>query len=438
MHHRYRATPIALPRNPPVAQAVVGHALANARAFAIRNRRCNSRLTRLFGLTGKAPDIAHLFRLHRNISLGHGIAFAQKHRHNRQPISGRKLKIPPVMRGATKDRAGAVIHQDKVGDINRHLPIRVHRMHHPHPGIHAPLLRRLQRLGRCATLATLGHKGRNRRVRSLQRLGHRVIRADGGERRPQQRIRPRRIHLQRVKPRRGAPRGKGKLQPARLANPVGLHHPHLFGPILQPVQGRQQFARIVGNLEEPLRQLAPFHRRIRPPPLAVDHLFIRQNRHVHRVPVHHRRLAVNQPLVHHVDEHRLLLAVIFRVTSRKLAAPVNRQAQGLHLRPHVRDVAIGPVLGMPPPLHRGIFGGHAKGVPPHRMQHRKPLAPLIAGHHIAHRIVPHMPHMDTPRRIGEHLQHIILGPLGVVARGKHPRTGPGLLPFRFDYRRFIA
>ena len=438
MHHRNGAAPIALPRNPPVAQAVVGHTPANPLGLAIGNRRRHRRLTRLLGLTGKAPDIAHLFRLHRHIGLGQLLGFAHKHRHNRQTVLGRKVKIPPIMCRATKDRARSVIHQDEVRDVNRQLPRGVHRMHNPHPGIHPQLFRRLQRLGRGASFATLGHKGRNRGVRGLQRLGQGVIRADGGKRRPQQSIRPCRVNLQPLKTRRGARRRKAKLQALRPSNPVGLHHPHLFGPILQPVQGGQQLGRIVGNLEEPLRQFPPLNRRIRPPALAVNHLLIGQNGHVDRVPVHHRRLAIDQTGPHHVDEHRLLLAIVFRITGRKLAAPVNRQAQRLHLRPHVRNVAIGPVLGVPPPLHRRILGGHPERIPPHRMQNREPLRRLVPRHHIAHRIVAHMAHVDAPRRIGEHLQHIVLGSRRVVPCGEHPGAGPGLLPLRFDYRRFIA
>ena len=91
---------------------------------------------------------------------------------------------------------------------------------------------------------------------------------------------------------------------------------------------------------------SPFNLGARPPALAVDHLLVGQNGHIDRVPVHHRVFAVNQPLFHEVDEHRLLLAVIFRVRGRKLAAPIQRPAQRLHLRLHLGNVAIGIIAWM--------------------------------------------------------------------------------------------
>ena len=222
-----------------------------------------------------------------------------------------------------------------------------------------------------------------------------MIGADRGEACAHQRIGAGGINLQPLKPRRRTNRFKPELQTARFANPVGLHDPHFFGPVGQPVQRVQQLLRVIRNLEEPLRQLTPFNRSARPPALAVDHLLIGQNRHIDRVPVHHRILAIDQPRLHHVDEHGLLLAVILGVAGRKFARPVDRQAKRAHLPAHVGDVGIGPILGVAAAFHRGILGGHAERIPAHRVQHRKPLRCLIARNHIAHGIVAHMPHMDA-------------------------------------------
>ena len=145
-----------------------------------------------------------------------------------------------------------------------------------------------------------------------------------------------------------------------------------------------------------MRQFTPLDHGTGPPALAVDDLLVCQNRHVDRVPVHHSVLAVDEALFHHVDEHGLLLAIIFRVAGGELAAPVDGQAQRLHLRAHVGDIAVGPVLGMAAPLHRGVFGGHPEGVPAHRMQHAEPLRRLVAGDHVAHRIVADVTHVDAP------------------------------------------
>ena len=330
------------------------------------------------------------------------------------------------MRRAAKNRPGAIIHQDEVGDVDRQLPIRVQRMLHPNAGVEAHLLCRLNRLGTGPAPAAIGHKGRNRRVR-LQRPGQRMIGRNGSKRRAQQRVGPRGIDFQPVEPVWRAHGLKPKLQPARLANPVGLHHADLFRPVPEPVQRLQQLGRVVGNAEEPLRQLAPFHQGARPPAAPVNHLLIRQHRHVDGVPVHHGRLAVHQPRRQHVQKHRLLLAIVFRVAGGKLAAPVNRQAQGLHLRAHVGDVAIGPVLGVPAPFHCGIFGRHAEGIPAHRVQHAESAGGFVPRDHVAHGVIAHMAHVDAPRRIGEHLQHIILR-AGIADGGKDVGPVPRVLP----------
>ena len=306
------------------------------------------------------------------------------------------------------------------------------------PRIHPQFLGRLQRLGRGPAAPAFGDKGGNRGVARLQRLGQRVIRADRGKGCAQQGIGAGRIDVEPFETHGRAHQIKAKLQPARLADPVGLHQPHLFRPVLQPVQRRQQFPGIIADLEEPLRQLAPFDQRIRPPAPPVDHLFIGQHRHIDRVPVDHRRLAVHQPRFHHVDEHRLLLAIIFRVAGRDFPAPVQRKAKGFQLPLHVGDVLMGPDRRVHPPFNRGILGRQAKGIPTHRMQHGIALRRLGPRHHIAHRIVAHMAHMDAPRRIGEHFQHVILGPRRIAPGHKDPGLIPGLLPLRFDHCGFVT
>ena len=63
------------------------------------------------------------------------------------------------------------------------------------------------------------------------------------------------------------------------------------------------------------------------------------------------------------------MAVIFGLTGRKFAGPVNRESKPLQLRFHVRDIVARPTAGVDLFLHRRIFGRHAKGVPTHRVKH---------------------------------------------------------------------
>ena len=173
MHHRNGASPVALARDAPVAQAIVGDAAAVTSGLGHRDGRDHRRLTRLQRLPGKAAHIAHALGFHRHEGFGQrGLvrAFCHKHRLDRQSVFGGKLEIPRVMGRAAENRARAIIHQDEVGDIDRQFPGGVQGMPHPHPGIHSQLFRRLHRLGTGATLATLRDKGGNGGVFGFQCL----------------------------------------------------------------------------------------------------------------------------------------------------------------------------------------------------------------------------------------------------------------------------
>ena len=64
--------------------------------------------------------------------------------------------------------------------------------------------------------------------------------------------------------------------------------------------------------------------------------------------------------------------------------------------------------------------------------------PAIARQDIAHRIVADMAHMDAPRRIGEHLEHIAFGLGGLGIGSKSPGVFPGFLPMRVHRLRIEA
>ena len=221
-----------------------------------------------------------------------------------------------------------------------------------------------------------------------------------------------------------------KAQTLALADPVGLHQPHLVRPILKIVQAAQQLIGKFGNLQEPLAQLAPLDRRAGTPALAVDHLFIGQHGHVDRVPIDRAFLAIDQAGGVHIQEQGLFMAVIIGFAGRQFAAPVEREADAFQLRLHVRDIGAGPCPRMDLLFHRGIFRRHAERVPAHRVQHGMAGHRLVARQHIAHRVIAHMADMDAARWIGEHLQHIGFGPVRIAIGGKARLLVPAFLPPR--------
>ena len=52
------------------------------------------------------------------------LAWRQDHRHDRKPVLARKLQVALIVCGAAEDRAGAVLHQHEIGDVDRQLLLR--------------------------------------------------------------------------------------------------------------------------------------------------------------------------------------------------------------------------------------------------------------------------------------------------------------------------
>ena len=225
---------------------------------------------------------------------------------------------------------------------------------------------------------------------------------------------------------------KAELKAAGFADPVGLHQLHFGRPVVQAIKGCQQFIGEIADFEEPLGEFTSFNQRARAPAAPCLNLFVGQNGHIDGIPVHHRVLAVDQPFFHHIEEKCLLLAVVFGVTGRKFAGPVEREPERHHLCLHVCDVLVGPFAGVDFAFHRCVFGRQTKGIPAHRVQYVVPRCHLIPRDHVAHCIVAHVAHVDAPRRIGEHFQHVILGFIGAAIGFEQAGFGPSLLPFAFN------
>ena len=94
----------------------------------------------------------------------------------------------------------------------------------------------------------------------------------------------------------------------------------------------------------------------------------------------------------------------------------------LQLLAHRPDIGPGPFARMDLALHRRILGRHAERVPAHRVEHFVALHPPVAGDDVAHRVIADMAHVDAPRGIGEHLEHVGLGL--VAARCRRGSSAP--------------
>ncbi len=273
-----------------------------------------------------------------------------------------------------------------------------------------------------------------------QLLSQRVIGGNRHECRTKQRIRAGRIDFDfRETFRRGlVVQRETDLQAFRLADPVALHQANLFRPLVERIETGQQFLAEIGDLEEPLRQFALFDQRARTPAATVHHLLVGKHGVVDRVPVDLGSLARHQALFKKVDEQHLLAMIIFHVAGREFTRPVERKPHRFQLAAHGGDVLVGPFLGMNLVLHRSIFRRHAECIPSHRMEHVETLGALVTGDNITHRIVAHMAHMDAPRRIGEHLEHIIFLAAVAIVGFESPVFFPDFLPMSFRHARIIT
>jgi hypothetical protein len=412
---RYRAAPVALARDAPVAQAIDGRALARA-----------GRLDPSDGLGLGGLDVQPVQEVGVVDQAGTDIGFVvhgevvaralgANDRDHRQVVFSGEVQIALVMRRAGEDGARAVFRQDEVGDPDRNLGAG-EGMDGLQPGVPADLLGLFDvGLGRAA-LAAFGDEVGDVRIGVGQLFRNRMIRRQTQEAGSEQSVWTGGVDLDAVvvAGRRRPGPFPGHLQTLGPADPVLLHQPDLFRPAVQGLQPVDQVVGIVGDAQEPLVQLALLDDGAGTPATPVDDLFIGQNGVVDRVPVDDPVLAIDQTAPIQLQEPGLLLAIVFRVAGGELARPVQRQTQELQLFAHVGDVGIGPALGVDAALHGRVLGRHAESVPAHRVQDVEALGALGPRDHVAHHIVAGVTHVDGARRIGEHLQHIVFRTAGIL------------------------
>ena len=89
---------------------------------------------------------------------------------------------------------------------------------------------------------------------------------------------------------------EGEADAHALADPVGLHRLHAFGPARHPVEVCQELLGVIGDLEVIPGDFALLDRRAGAPSAPVDHLLVREHGLIDRVPVDDAGLAVSDAL----------------------------------------------------------------------------------------------------------------------------------------------
>ena len=103
------------------------------------------------------------------------------------------------------------------------------------------------------------------------------------------------------------------------------------------------------------------------------------------------------------------------------------------------DRGLGGLARMLAGADRVVLGGQAEGVVAHRMQHPEAVAPAKVRHRVADGVDLQVTDVRLARGIGQHLQHVALGPLvGLVADLPGALLGPQGLPPGLDLLGFVA
>src|SRR5208337_351017 len=230
-------------------------------------------------------------------------------------------------------------------------------------------------------------------------------------------------------------------RPNRLPNPIPLHGDDAFRPsTLQLFQILQQLFRVRSRPQKPLLDVPRFHARILMPPAepAIHHLFVCQHRATLRTPVHPALFLVRNSPLQHPQKEPLVPPVILRLARGNLPPPVVAEPEAPQHALKLSNVAVGPRSWVGMVLDRSILRRQSKRVPSHRMEHVEPAHSLHARHHIANRVVAHVPHVQRPARVWQHLQHVVFWFLGIYFGFKDAILFPTFLPLLLNRLRVIV
>ena len=401
---RDRAAPVALPRDQPVAEAIVDGWLAEALLL----EPAGDLLDRL---VGAHPGELTRFDEHLVLGvfdvggvLGDVAAGRLDDAPDRQVERGGELVVALVVGGHGHHRAGPVLHQHVVGDEDRDLLA-------------------VDGVGDRATerdaglLAVLGASLLGRLAQRLvDVVAHRALGVGAGDQPLDRRMLGREDEEGGAEQRVGAGREDGEVDAQLLAaeddlgalratDPVALHRLHVLGP-LDRLEVVEQPVGVVGDAEEPLLELA--HLDLGPAALAatVDDLLVGEHGRVLGAPLDRRLLAIREAALEQLQKDPLGPAVVGRLCGGELAAPVDRDPPTAELALEGGDRGCGRVAWMLAGLDRVVLGREAERVVAHRMDDPKAVAPLVVGDCVAYRVDLEVADVRLAGGVGQHLEHV--------------------------------
>ena len=352
-----------------------------------------------------------------------------------------EIDVALIMCGAAENRAGAVIHQHEIGDVDGERVAVDERVARCKAGVDALLFDFFQRCfgraGQCCFFEEGGDGG----IFGGEFNGERMARRDGAEARAEQSVGPCCEDFERGVCIRCAGEREEDARAFRAPDPVFLHHTDFFGPAVERFKTGEKFVGHVGDFEEPLREFAALNQCAGTPAAPVDDLFVGQHCIVNRIPVYIGFLTGDVTFTQEIKKQFLFVPVILGIAGGEFPLPVNRQPHAFELGAHGGDVFVGPFGGMSVVFDGGVFGRHAESVPAHRVQHVEATGAFEARCDVADGVIADMTHVDLARRVGEHLQHVIFGfalSLGLITGAETTGGFPDILPFGFTGAGIVA
>src|SRR5208282_220485 len=431
IHHRNRTSPVALTRDQPVAHSVGDGGATDSVLLGVlcdgidRFSRCLA--VEEAGIDGDAGFGERAIR--RWSAAAGGCGYAR----NLEAILFSELEIALILAGRAHDCAGAVAHQDVVGDPNRDVSIG----------------KDVVRVGAGEDAGFFLDRGHPLDFSLAARVGdisfdHRALR--GGSYFGDERMLRCEHHERYAEDGVGA-RGEkadfftgvsgdreGKFRAFAAPDPVALHQLDRFGPV-DPIQIGEQSIRVVGDLDVPLLEVLLADRRVGMPPTAsVDDLFVGEDRAALVAPPLRPGPAVGQAAFVEHQEEPLGPLVILGRRRVDLARPVVRASGDCQLALEVGGVTRDGFRGMRSFQNRLVFRGQSERIPSHRVQHVESRHPFEAPDYVARNVVVQMTDAQPGAgRVGEHLEDVEFWAAGVLARAVEIGAIPISLPRGLDF-----
>ena len=140
-----------------------------------------------------------------------------------------------------------------------------------------------------------------------------------------------------------------------------------------------------------------------------------------------------------LQEGPLRPLVVLRLAGTHLAVPIETEAYLVQLLAVARYVLLRGHCGVLTSLYGILLRGQTVGIVAHGVQHIIAAQTLVARVDVARYIAQRVPHMEAgARRVGKHVQNIVMRLVAVVVDMVHTMLAPPVLPPRFEFTEVVV